>query len=418
MMWNEGEVPVHMNAERRFSWRASVGGALLLAMACPASASAGNIFMKNGYIIQGRIVDRDVDSVILGWPNGKVSIARRFVESVEYEHAEEERIRELERARQEQPEEDDSFEVSALAESTDEGDLPPSLEMFIQKFQLEPLKHSRPVVDDPLELPVVDTTGLTDSGVEDPIVEDPTDGSGSVDPVPDAHLVDREILAADAVESDSAFLAMRPAKTWSQQFRTGFLAFTSDEGGDVRSSINVVSMDRGSLNGEEFVELLREQQRTELVAFEMLAEGATQVGGRDAYELSGRCSYENQPAVVRQIIVQIAGRVWLFSAFAPDDSDAMVDRTMEIVDAMLETVTFRTGVSEALEALEDGVSTEDSVDDMDTTTREGTSVNVDDVDLDDMDLDDVDDMDFGDMDLDDMDLDDMGFDDMDFDADL
>ena len=409
MMWNEGEVPVHMNAERRFSWRASVGGALLLAMACPASASAGNIFMKNGYIIQGRIVDRDVDSVILGWPNGKVSIARRFVESVEYEHAEEERIRELERARQERPEEDDSFEVSALAESTDEGDLPPSLEMFIQKFQLAPLKHSRPVVEDPLELPVVDTTGLTDGGVEDPIVEDPFDGSGSVDPVPDVNFVDGVILAEDAVDSDSAFLAMRPAKTWSQQFRTGFLAFTSDEGGDVRSSINVVSMDRGSLNGEEFVELLREQQRTELVAFELLAEGATQVGGRDAYELSGRCSYENQPAVVRQIIVQIEGRVWLFSAFAPDDSDAMVDRTMEIVDAMLETVTFRTGASEAreaLEALEDGVSAEDSVDDMDTTTREGTSVDVDDMDLDDV-------GDFDDMDLDDMEFDDMEFDDFD-----
>ena len=146
-------------------------------------------------------------------------------------------------------------------------------------------------------------------------------------------------------------------------------------------------MDRGSLSGDDFVELLREQQFTELVAFELLTEGPTKVGGRDGYELSGRCSYENQPAVVRQIVVQIEGRVWLFSAFAPDHSDAMVDKTMVLVDAMLETVTFRTTPSAALEV---GVGIDDPVGDMDTTTREDPSEDLEDMDLEDMDLEDMD----------------------------
>jgi hypothetical protein len=250
MMWNEGEVPVHMNAERRFSWRAGVGGVLLLAMACPASASAGNVFMKNGYIIQGRIIDRNVEAVVLGWPNGKVAIARRFVESVEYEHAEEARIRLLEQARLEQPEEEDSFVLDSLSDSTDEGDLPASLEMFIQKFQLEPLRHSRPEVEASLDPPTIGSPDFTNLGVQDPVFPDLSNDFGIEDPVPDVRIVDEDILAADAVESESAFLSMRPAKTWTQQHRAGFLAFTSGEGDDVRPSLNVFSMDRGSMSGE------------------------------------------------------------------------------------------------------------------------------------------------------------------------
>ncbi len=50
---------------------------------------AGSVFLKNGYIIQGRIVERDADKVILAWTNGKMTIYRRFVHEVVLDPSEE-----------------------------------------------------------------------------------------------------------------------------------------------------------------------------------------------------------------------------------------------------------------------------------------------------------------------------------------
>ncbi|HLU49455.1 MAG TPA: hypothetical protein VK116_15265, partial [Planctomycetota bacterium] len=33
---------------------------------------AGSVFMKNGYIIQGPIVEESKDAIVLGWQNGEV----------------------------------------------------------------------------------------------------------------------------------------------------------------------------------------------------------------------------------------------------------------------------------------------------------------------------------------------------------
>ena len=54
---------------------------------------AGSVFLKNGYILQGRIVERGEDSVVLGWQNGKVTIHDRFIDEVLLDPAEEELIR-------------------------------------------------------------------------------------------------------------------------------------------------------------------------------------------------------------------------------------------------------------------------------------------------------------------------------------
>jgi hypothetical protein len=66
--------------------------AVAFCLAAAGSAGAGSIFMKNGYIIQGPIVehsDGGEGSIVLGWPNGKVTIYRRFVERVDFEPGEE-----------------------------------------------------------------------------------------------------------------------------------------------------------------------------------------------------------------------------------------------------------------------------------------------------------------------------------------
>ncbi len=138
-------------------------------------------------------------------------------------------------------------------------------------------------------------------------------------------------------------LSIRPPKTWTNHSQSDFLAFAeAGSDGGLRPRLNVVSMKRGSLSAEDFVELLRGEQNGSLADFELLSEGPTLVGERRAFEITGRCSYESQSAVVRQILVLIDDRIWLFSAFAPEGAASVsnVDDTMALVDSVLETVKF------------------------------------------------------------------------------
>jgi len=66
---------------------------LLLAFSGSGAAIAGSVFLKNGYILQGRIVERGDGVVVLGWQNGRVTIHDRFIDEVLLDPAEEEMIR-------------------------------------------------------------------------------------------------------------------------------------------------------------------------------------------------------------------------------------------------------------------------------------------------------------------------------------
>ena len=74
---------------------ARAGALLLLGAFCllPTTVEAGSVFLKNGYILQGRIVERGDGVVVLGWQNGRVTIHDRFIDEVLLDPAEEELIR-------------------------------------------------------------------------------------------------------------------------------------------------------------------------------------------------------------------------------------------------------------------------------------------------------------------------------------
>ena len=155
-----------MNTKMRTHLRAALLGGLVVAAA--SSAEAGSVFMKNGYIIQGRIVERSDAGLTLGWPNGKVLIAQRFVESVLFEPGEEERLRQLERSREVDPGND---RIGSVLDETAE-ELPANLDLFLSKYNLDAL---RSVSDDPLEGRVGSDPGAVT--VFDPadVVVDPLD---------------------------------------------------------------------------------------------------------------------------------------------------------------------------------------------------------------------------------------------------
>ncbi|MGE3166995.1 MAG: hypothetical protein AB7O52_18980 [Planctomycetota bacterium] len=56
-------------------------------------ADAGSVFLKNGYIIQGKVVERSDDEIVLGWNNGQMTIHRRFIDEVILDPREEDELR-------------------------------------------------------------------------------------------------------------------------------------------------------------------------------------------------------------------------------------------------------------------------------------------------------------------------------------
>ena len=64
--------------------------------------------MKNGYIIQGRVVEKDDEKIVLGFANGRVTIYNRFVDDVVLEPGEEENLRIVKEIRQ-NPKENRSY---------------------------------------------------------------------------------------------------------------------------------------------------------------------------------------------------------------------------------------------------------------------------------------------------------------------
>jgi len=97
---------------------------LVLVLFWASAVWAGSVFLKNGYIIQGRIVKYTPEEVVVGYRNGKVIIKRRFIEQVNLDPAEEKALKEAEKAVQEPPPEEELVEADI--------DLPPDFDVFVR----------------------------------------------------------------------------------------------------------------------------------------------------------------------------------------------------------------------------------------------------------------------------------------------
>ncbi len=298
------------------------------------TGDAGSIFMKNGYIIEGRIVDRNDDGLILGWPHGKMTIAHRFVDSVNFEVGEEERLTLLEEARQAAASDDDgSGQISLLSETADAEELPASLDLLISKMsresggRLDYLAQAAGLADGADG--DVDGGGLMNTGRD----------AGDVTQTPVVRVDSRPALAEEAIERSDLGVRVRPPSDWVDQSNSQILAFrgSADEGG--ASSFSVVSLEKGPLSPEQYVDLLREEQKDSFESLEVLSEGSAEIAGRTGYEIVSRGTRGGDSVLVKQTICVDQDRVWLFSVFAPGEEDDL-DATMAAVDEAFATLEF------------------------------------------------------------------------------
>lgn len=64
--------------------------ALVLSMIPTGVAEGGTVFLKNGHVVNGKVIASDEEKVVLTWSNGRATIYRRFISEVVLESSEQE----------------------------------------------------------------------------------------------------------------------------------------------------------------------------------------------------------------------------------------------------------------------------------------------------------------------------------------
>jgi hypothetical protein len=272
--------------------RVTRGRALGLALVWAVSLSAGSIFMKNGYIVQGPIADRTAEGVVVEWPNGRVSIPRRFIESVVLEPIEEQKI-EQKRA------------------------LEAQRENAVEQGIVEVVPSSLPA----------DPQGLFPSnrvtGPDTTVTEIPAPAMLPTVELGERHEISTGLTGALPVgwtlrRHESAWIAEGPTQG-NAKFRSRIAGtrFTGD----------VSRRNQLALAKEEAAELFDDWQ--------VIEEGRREVGFQEGYEVWGKAVEGEQELHVRQILAWHGDAVWLFSCVWPAESEGA-----RVVEWCLQTFEF------------------------------------------------------------------------------
>ena len=291
----------------------AVAGAVMLSV-WARPVDAGSVFMKNGYIIQGPIVESDDRSIVLGWNNGQITIFRRFVDTIAYDPGEEDRLEAQRLEKQRTLAERDEI-LATQDGATDEIDeLPAELEVFLALY----------ASDSPL-------SASGDAAARS--------RSESTSPGVDVESVEPADRSEQRVLSSGNELSLVAPDEWNARPVSGAsLAVFGPEVEGFSPSVNVVPIERGDLSFGECIEFLKDSQRVSIADFELITEGRRELrAGLEVFEIVGRGTMQNRMLVVRQVLVPRSTRLWLVSGFS---TGATEDPAFAAVEASLATLEF------------------------------------------------------------------------------
>ena len=291
----------------------------LIVLAAPG-LYAGSVFMKNGYIIQGPIVDYTDEVVVLGWSNGKAYIHKRFYESVDLDSAEQ---AEIERRRLEASEADESAipEDEVVITGNFEEELPEDFQEFVS-IVVPDLMDGDAGSDSGF---LVDPEGLIDGAVDtgfDPVTD--PDMVGSVD-----QLAPRQFVAEIGV-------SVSPPNGWVREEGTGNVRWAGDAATDqfLPSVVIVSAPVTPDWSVDDAVESLRHDPAVAFDDFEVLEVNQIIIGGRQAHEVVGEGVADGAAGAgsttvnITPVLVPGEDSYWIISAFASEGTDAVVQTAM------------------------------------------------------------------------------------------
>ncbi len=253
---------------------------LVLGILWAVPLDAGTVFLKNKYIIQGKVQELDDEKLVLGWRNGQMTIYRRFIEDFILDLSEEDYFR-----NRPSPEEE-------VAESYDSSDL----EMDVH-LQLPSTIE---------EIIAIHNDRMTPTGPTIPGVEGPTGGPGTTPPgvvvIPPAPTL------PDEVEFSAAGFALIPPLNWEILHEEEGVRILKPNSGEYPSLTVQVTRAEG-LPTQHALDELRALLIEGYTEVNLTEEHEEQVGFERAYILEGE--FPSMNLSFSQILVRHQDRLYL-----------------------------------------------------------------------------------------------------------
>ncbi len=246
--------------------------------------------MKNGYIVQGPVADRTPEQVVVEWPNGRVIIPRRFIDTVKLDAEDKKKIEERHaRTNEAAAQNEDILETNV--------ELPPDPHEFFTDKRV--------------------------SGSETHVQEQPA-------PVvlPTVELGERqEIMTALTGSLPVGWTLRREQDAWVAEGPEG-----EESGGRARIAGMVFSE---ALGRRTQIALAREEAGRIFANWDVVEEGRRELGFHEAYEIYGRGEHNGTELRIRQILAWPGDVVWLFSCTWPAEGD-----NARVMESCLQTLDF------------------------------------------------------------------------------
>ena len=298
--------------------RLTLASIALLILVGAGSADAGSVFLKNGYILQGRIVERGDGMVVLGWQNGRVTIHDRFIDEVLLDPSEEEMIRQR-KVIEEVEQQRSAVVMEQFDLRTNEVlSLPDSYEAILGSGRIP--EFTPQSLDTPDPVSVATNTGPTDV---DPTPSDPVTGVETVSR-PESF---EKIFASLGV-------ALEVPEGWRVDEKENAIR-VSNVDAPTREYLTIDLWSGEGIDSETALSVLEETIAMNFPSFLVENEIDRSIGGKSAKTLA--CSDADRGLASRQQIVATDSGVYVLGLFTALES---ADESRTALEAMLNSVRF------------------------------------------------------------------------------
>ena len=261
-------------------------------------ADAGTVYLKNGRVIRGPVVERGDEGVVVGIHGGRMRIYRRFIAAVVYDGSD---IAAGEKSPV--PRQDTAGnENSSPPDPATEG-LPEDPRELLQR-----LGETAPSAGSPGQPPPANRLETSTGGKSPP--RDATQSRGGVEPgKPGEEL-------GEYVDGPVAGVSIRPPAGWKLEKSPAGLRFVESPQGAFTASIELLALPESDLEVGECLRILREEHHAMLVDCETVDESFSRNSpGSEVFEMTSRGSVQAQAVTVHQALIHRGGHFWLLSAF-------------------------------------------------------------------------------------------------------
>jgi hypothetical protein len=297
---------------RRQRYSITAAAFLCLILGSAGAAHAGSVFLKNGYILQGRIVERGEGVVVLGWQNGRVTIHDRFIDEVLLDPSEEEMIRrrkELEAVEAERS----AVEMENLDLASNEViSLPDSYESILGGGAVGIATTDDPGGAEPTGVPI------------QPIGTGETPSDAGIDRIPNPSPEEKFFPALG--------VALKVPEGWRVDERVDSIRVGSDE--DPKQVCLTVDLWRGKgIVAADALQVIRESLAAGFPQVTVEDGPDREIGRKTAKTLA--CHDPARGVQCRQNVVECAAGVFVLGSYLPANADASTALALEdLLDSM------------------------------------------------------------------------------------